>query len=219
MAVVVRAPREADRPAIEAIARAALSALSDSPSVAQWGADMRRGFIEGWLPAGLTQKGHRLVVAEVDGEVVGGGSVQHGERHPHAFMRISVHPTMRDRGVGAAMFEALAGDDVGPFVVREMRSDPATISFFTNRGFVTGERTVEGLIDPQRNQTVAWCDSVLALSPEVTIEAPGAKVSREEIAEAADKSTGGPTPGRPHSVWKRQPLFVSISAVPARRVL
>ncbi len=187
MVPFVRRAEERDRTAVEAIAGEALAALRDSPSVAQWGAEMRRGFIERWLPTGVIRERHRFVVAEVDGELVGGGSVQHGDRHPHAFMRICVRPHLRGHGFGAVLFESLIEDDAGPFVVREMLSDPATVAFYTNRGFVTGERTLEGMIDPRDERIAAWCGSVLSRPSQVVVGEGGGRASEEELAEATDR--------------------------------
>lgn len=207
MGVVVRIVEEADRPVVEAIARESLTTLMASPSVAQWGARMRQAFIEGWLPTRVTSDRHRFLVAELDGEVVGGGSVQHGDRHPHAFMRICVRPNLRSSGFGAAILESLTAEDAGPFVVREMLSDPATISFYENRGFVTGERTLEGLIDPVVDPVRAWCDSELDRSSDVVIEEVGGRASEEEIAEAADRLYGWT------HAWSPPRLLSAVDAV------
>lgn len=159
--LITRPAREADRAVVEGIAVDALETLHDSPSVSQWGSGMRRGFIEHWFPAMGSTDIRAMVVAELDGVVVGAGSSRGSRRHPHAFLRLAVRHELRTRGIGSALLEAIMDEDAGPFTVREMLSDPATIAFYEERGFVTGERTMEGRIDPSQEPIASWIDDVL----------------------------------------------------------
>ncbi len=150
----VRDATEDDRDAIERLAVAALDALSQSPSVAQWGGEMRRGFVTGWHPA--DPSGVDIVIAEMAGTVVGAASLQKGRRVEMSFLRLAVDPAFRRRGIGAALYGTLAPRFTQRVMVREMLSDHASVEFFEDRGFAVGETATEGTLHPGDARTAQW---------------------------------------------------------------
>ena len=95
--MVIRPAIEADRAAIEQVAAAGLAAISWAPTVAQWGPEMRRGFVEGFFAEAQTGVQAATLVAELDGDVMGVASVVRGRRHPHSFLELAVIPDFRRR--------------------------------------------------------------------------------------------------------------------------
>ncbi len=167
------------------VGRAALHALDTSPSVRRWGPGVRRGFVD--HHASLVADG-RVVVAELDGDILGVGSVRPDIRHAHDFMRIEVIPGWRGRGVGSSIYENLIGREPGPFSVREMLTDHYSVDFYTNRGFVTGEVATEGRIDPARPETSMWLNVELErprLGFEI-VSVPGSGIDERALAMAMD---------------------------------
>ncbi len=173
-----------DRSEIERLARAALDALADSPSVQQWGPDMVEGYVASWLPA--PQRGTPLLAVR-DSTIVGMASVTQSRRHPaHKFLRITVDPAHRGRGMGTALYDAVVG--TGSFMVREFQSDPATIAFYADRGFVDGERATEGRIDPAHPATLRWVDRTMGTAGDVTVlPAEASPAGEREVAGVIDE--------------------------------
>jgi len=95
----------------------------------------------------------QTLIAEADGQVVGAGTVRHGERHPVRYWLIlNVTPAWRRRGIGSRLFTALAAltrHDPRPFRVQARPSDTPTMQFLQQRGFRPLIRTWEGTIDPR----------------------------------------------------------------------
>jgi hypothetical protein len=74
---------------------------------------------------------------------------------------LNVLPAWRRRGVGSALFAALTARAPGPYFVREFLSDPDTVAFYRQRGFVTGEIATEGTIRPKQPETANWVTAAL----------------------------------------------------------
>lgn len=143
----IRPATEADRGAIREVARAAwhdayddLEATTIDETVEEWYADDA-------LERAIDKPGTAVLVAEVDGEVVG---FTHGvvSEEDGEVLRMYVHPDRQRRGVGAALHERLR-EDLADFSMRRMRaidlaSNEASREFYEGLGF---ERTDEGTVD------------------------------------------------------------------------
>ena len=143
----IRPATEADREAIREVARAAwhdaydaLEATTIDETVDEWYADDA-------LERAIDKPGTAVLVAEVDGEVVG---FTHGvvSEEDGDVLRMYVHPDHQRTGVGTALHERLR-EDLEDFTMRRMRamdlaSNEASREFYEELGF---ERTDEAEVE------------------------------------------------------------------------
>jgi len=89
------------------------------------------------------------LVAELEGAVVGVGSISHGERHPQrSWLSIDVVPSMRRRGVGTALLTELRGFSNRPLCARARLTDAAAVGFLHQHRFEILDRSWGGRFDP-----------------------------------------------------------------------
>ena len=107
--------------------------------VAPFAPDERRG----WFDEHQTSGRHRLVVAEDGGEVVGYASTSRWRPKPAYDTTVEasvyVHPDLVGRGVGrrlyAALFDAIAAEDVETIVAGVALPNPASVALHERCGF------------------------------------------------------------------------------------
>ncbi len=159
---VLREASEKDRAAIEATAAEAYDDLKPrSPAVRLWGPKRRARFIDNTLPD--PRKGDpsdHVLVAERDGQILGYAKFAVRQRPGPLPLKIVVRPSLRGRGVGSKLLQAVTVTDKGPFIVQEFLSDPRTISFYEKLGYRQIERTGEARIDPASPPVSGWIDTV-----------------------------------------------------------
>lgn len=104
------------------------------------------------------------LVAELDGIVVGAGTISHLQRHPRRdWVAIDVAPPERRRGVGTALVDELRGFTERPLCARARFEDQAGIAFLRRHGFGLLDRSWGGRFDPA---------AVVERLPEPTIGQP-----------------------------------------------
>src|SRR5215213_2993062 len=86
-----------------------------------------------------------LLLATVDGQVVGSGLADQSDSAGGAFVEPRVRPEHRRRGVGSALFHGLAQHAAGLDVpqLRAMVDDTGSLAFAEHLGFVEVDRQVE----------------------------------------------------------------------------
>jgi mycothiol synthase len=89
-----------------------------------------------------------VLVAELDGEIVGAGLAGRSDVQGRGFVAPRVHPDARRRGVGTAMLHELTGHVAGLGFDRAWASvdDPGSRAFAERFGFVEVDREVEQVI-------------------------------------------------------------------------
>jgi mycothiol synthase len=89
-----------------------------------------------------------VLVAELDGEIVGAGLAGRSDVQGRGFVAPRVHPNARRRGVGTAMLHELTGHVAGLGFDRAWASvdDPGSRAFAERFGFVEVDREVEQVI-------------------------------------------------------------------------
>jgi GNAT superfamily N-acetyltransferase len=125
---------------------AAVSAVLD----ATYGHDpWLRAIHEGAHGQPLEQPFRRTLVAEVDGEIVGVGTVLHGMRHPlHTWLSIEVAPDFRRRGIGTVLHNKLRELAECPLIARGRLDDPAAVAFLRHHDFRLLNRSWDGTFEP-----------------------------------------------------------------------
>jgi GNAT superfamily N-acetyltransferase len=120
------------------------------------------------------------LVADDGDEVAGAATLRRSDRHPsRLFLAGAVHPLHRERGIGAALFEAL--DDRGhPLLARVRDLDDVGGRFLARRGFGLLMRNVVVVVEPGSGEAPA-------------LPAPG---SLEELAVAHEEAYR-----RQHASW------------------
>lgn len=86
-----------------------------------------------------------LLIAAVDGVVVGSGVADRSDSAGGGFVAARVRPAYRRRGVGSALLEPLAAHvaSLGLPELRAMVDDPGSLSFAEHFGFVEVDRQIE----------------------------------------------------------------------------
>ena len=103
------------------------------------------------------------LVAEVDGEVRGVGSLMEHTLHPRLlWAAINVAPDQQRRRLGSAMYEALQGlGDGRPWMVKLTLRDEAGTGFLRKRGFFSPRRRrIMGILDPSNAAVRRWLEGV-----------------------------------------------------------
>jgi hypothetical protein len=89
------------------------------------------------------------LVAELEGVVVGAGTISHAERHPQrSWLSIDVTPSKRRRGVGTALLWQLRGFSERPLCARARLGDAAGVGFLREQRFEIVDRSWGGRFDP-----------------------------------------------------------------------
>jgi GNAT superfamily N-acetyltransferase len=89
------------------------------------------------------------LVAELDGVVVGAGTISHGQRHPRrSWLAIDVAPAERRRGIGSVLLDELRRSTERPLCARARFADEASIGFLRRHRFGLLERSWGGRFDP-----------------------------------------------------------------------
>jgi GNAT superfamily N-acetyltransferase len=97
----------------------------------------------------LDQPFRRTLVAEIDGELVGVGTILHGSFHPiHTWLDLVVSPDTRRRGIGTAVFDELRARAPTPLCARVRYDQPGAIRFFQRHQVGLINRSWEGRFDP-----------------------------------------------------------------------
>jgi GNAT superfamily N-acetyltransferase len=86
-----------------------------------------------------------LLVATLDGVVVGSGIADRSDLGDAGFVAARVRPAYRRQGVGSALLEALGAhvEKLGLPVLRAMVDDPESLRFAEHHGFVEVDRQIE----------------------------------------------------------------------------
>ena len=91
----------------------------------------------------------RTLIAEVDGDVVGVGTIAHGQRHPRrSLLAIEVAPAKRRRGIGTMLLGELRGFTERPLCARGRFVDEAAIGFLRRHDFGLLDRSWGGRFEP-----------------------------------------------------------------------
>ncbi len=98
----------------------------------------------------------RLLVAEADGDLVGGASFYRnaGAYHPHKFqLQVFVRPAFQSRGVGKALYDAvleeLAALEPISLSAHVRESEPRAVRFAASRGFLETKRDFESILETE----------------------------------------------------------------------
>jgi GNAT superfamily N-acetyltransferase len=123
----------------------AVEAIND----ASYGDDPRvRGFMRGSHGEPREHPRRRSVVAELDGTVVGAGTIFHGTDHPaHSRADVVVAPAVRRRGIGSALLDALRAQASRPLIARVHCDREGAIPFAQASGLELVNRSWEGTLD------------------------------------------------------------------------
>ena len=106
----------------------------------------------------------RTLVAEADGDVVGVGTITHGQRHlRRSLLAIEVAPANRRRGIGTMLLEELRSFTQRPLCARGRFVDEAAIAFLRRHEFALLDRSWGGRFEPA---------SVVAQLPTPTLGLP-----------------------------------------------
>jgi GNAT superfamily N-acetyltransferase len=118
---------------------------------ATYGYDRWVRSIHGWSHGPPIDDPHfrRTLVAVVDGDVVGVGTITHGQRHPRrSWLAIEVTPAKRRRGIGTMLLGELRGFTERPLCARGRFVDEAVIGFLHRHRFGLLERSWGGRFEP-----------------------------------------------------------------------
>jgi GNAT superfamily N-acetyltransferase len=140
----------------------------------------------------------RSLVYEVDGTVVGVGTLASTSRHPsRLFVVIAVAPDRRRQGIGTALLHELRTlGDGRPLIARTRESDRGAVAFLHAHGFGHLMRNRTGVVDPGDPRVAHWVDNQEPVAFDH-------EASREEIACAHEVAYGwehaswSPTSTRP----------------------
>lgn len=89
------------------------------------------------------------VVALENGRFIGYASLRRGTLHPtHLYVGVHVHPQARQRGVGAALWEAVTADASGSLKTATSADQPQTVRFLERRGLRVSVETHQPTLDP-----------------------------------------------------------------------
>ena len=165
-------------------------------------------------PAGTSIR-HTLV-AEVDGEVVGVGSLVESDLHPRMlWAAINVAPAHQRCGVGTALYEALEilGDG-RPWMVRLTLRDKAGTSFLNKRGYYNPRdrvRSIMGVLDPTKDAVKRWLEGLPRDVPGYSLlplDDPANPATLEDVARVQAKVY------RQYHAWNppvEEPLSAALS--------
>ena len=99
---------------------------------------------------------YHLLVAEADGDLVGGASFYRnaGAYHPHKFqLELFVRPAFQSRGVGKALYGAVLEDlralEPISLSAQVRESDPKAVRFAASRGFQETKRDFESILETE----------------------------------------------------------------------
>ena len=140
----------------------------------------------------------RTLVAELDRDLVGVGTVLASPRHPtFSFFTAVVAPEHRRCGIGSALLDELRrGWDRRPLLARVRETDEAGIAFLRADRFILRMRSRSVNVDPADADVVSWIEK----QQPIALERPA---SRAEIARAHEQAyrrvhaNWAPTPERP----------------------
>ncbi len=189
--VDIRTATERDNESFELLAEQIWGDDASARAMRPPGWDRRRWTADAYkLPHSVA--GSVTLMAEIDGQIAGAGSVKPGELQSR--LNLDIAPGFRDRGIGEALFEALDAEAGGPYLVRQFPDDPGKIELYRSLGFRTIDRITSGWIEPSHPETAAWLERTLALPlGEVRIQPLGTEKSAGSAAalEVARLFDGG----------------------------
>jgi hypothetical protein len=137
-------------------------------------------------------------VFEGSERIVGAATLLGSARHPSRyFVVVLVAPEARRRGIGSAIFEALAGlGDGRPLLARVREMDAAGLSFLSAQGFGLLMRSRVGVVDPRDPETAGWISRVPSLLVESALAREELAMAHEE-AYTIEHASWSPTTERP----------------------
>lgn len=129
----------------------------------------------------------RTLIAAGDGAVVGVGTLFENTFHPRRLMVVvNVAGGWRRRGIGSALFDALAQlGDGRPWLAKITRRDRAGMAFLAGRGFRPAINTLTGVLDPRREPVRVWLATLPAVVPGyrvIPFDDPACPASLAEVA-------------------------------------
>jgi GNAT superfamily N-acetyltransferase len=147
----------------------------------------------------------QTLIAELDGEAVGVGTILESSRHPqHTWFGLEVPPAFRRRGIGTAILAELRRATERPFATRGLFAEQGAMGYLRHHRIGLINRCWEGRFDPA---------TVVEHLPDVHLDEPPSLDEAAEFFERVYQATHWFSPPEPWPLERARDLFCGESLV------